>query len=221
MTSSIDNIASMINTPLQQSVNGKNELGQDEFLKLMVTQLQNQDPFKPMEDGQFIAEMAQFGTVSGIDELQKSVDNLASAMVGNQLLDVAPLLGTDVVVQSDIGYFDGESMDGGITVDKYSSSVSMKIYSEGGALIDDINLGPQRPGEVKYSWDGKDSEGNLLAAGRYRITASAVADGKVSALSTTVAAHVDSVALGQGGRSPVLQLQGIGEVSLDNVRQIE
>ena len=75
-----------------------NELGQSDFLKLMTTQLQSQDPLEPMENGDFIAQLAQFSTVSGMETLVETVNTLASALTGGQALEASNLLGRGVLV---------------------------------------------------------------------------------------------------------------------------
>src|SRR5690554_4565292 len=100
--------ASGRNTPSQ----GKNELGQEDFLKLMVTQMRNQDPFAPMDNGQFLAQMAQFSAASGIGELQKSFEAFQQSMAASQTLSAASLVGREVMVESPEGHLsEGGSLD--------------------------------------------------------------------------------------------------------------
>ena len=87
----------------QPKAEKKNELGQDAFLELMVTQLKNQDPFKPLDSGEFLGQLAQFGTVQGLSGLQTSFDGLASSLVSNQALQAASLVGRTALVESDHG----------------------------------------------------------------------------------------------------------------------
>ena len=75
------------------------ELGQSEFLELMIAQLNNQDPMKPMDNGDFISQMAQFSAVTGLTQLQESFDKLAVSLQSNQALQASSLIGQDVLVQ--------------------------------------------------------------------------------------------------------------------------
>ena len=77
-------------------------LGQDEFLELMMTQLQNQDPLNPAESGEFLSQIAQFGTVNGITELQQSFSTLASSLQSNQALQASTMVGRSVLVENNI-----------------------------------------------------------------------------------------------------------------------
>jgi flagellar basal-body rod modification protein FlgD len=91
------------------------ELGQEQFLSLMITQLKNQDPFKPMESGEFLGQLAQFGTVSGLAGLQTSFDSLATSLVSNQALQAASLVGRSALVASSaITIGAGQSVEGAV-----------------------------------------------------------------------------------------------------------
>ena len=79
----------------------KDQLGQAEFLELMIAQLKNQDPFKAMDPSQFLGQLAQFGTVSGIQDMQAAFGTLSDAMRSSQVLDGATMVGRDVLVPSD------------------------------------------------------------------------------------------------------------------------
>ena len=84
----------------QPKAEKKKELGQEAFLNLMITQLKNQDPFKPLDSGEFLGQLAQFGTVSGLQDLQTKFDSLSSALVSNQALQAASLVGHTALVPS-------------------------------------------------------------------------------------------------------------------------
>ena len=86
-----------------QKQSSRNELGQEEFLMLMLTQLQNQDPTKPMEDGEFIAQMAQFTTVEELGGMSKSIENLASSLTSSSALQAATMVGRSVLVEGESG----------------------------------------------------------------------------------------------------------------------
>lgn len=220
---SISDISSIVNgNSTATDTSNSSELGQEDFLKLMTVQLQNQDPFKPMEDGQFIAQMAQFSTASGIGELQESFAEFASSINGNQILEYSNLIDREVMINSDVGYFDGsDELNANIEIPASLSNLSVRVYSESGALIDSVELGPQSAGQVGFEWDGTDSNGTDMPAGRYRVTAETLYAGEAQALNTSVMAKVESVSLGVGGRPPDLNLVGIGQVSTTAISQIK
>ncbi len=220
---SISDIASIVNgNSATTDSSSSSELGQEDFLKLMTVQLQNQDPFKPMEDGQFIAQMAQFSTASGIGELQESFSEFASSINGNQILEYSNLIDREVTIDSDVGYFDGsDELNASIDIPTSLSNLSVRVYAENGALIDSVELGPQSAGQVEFEWDGTDSNGAEMPAGRYRVSAETLYAGETRALDTSVIAKVESVSLGVGGRPPNLNLVGIGQVSTTAISQIK
>lgn len=194
---------------------------QDQFMTLMLTQMKNQDPLKPMENGEFLAQLAQFNTVSGIQDLQKSFSDFASSMQTNQALQASGLVGRSVLVASETGVLSqGASLDGQINLPQSTAGLSMDIYDMSGQAVRHIDMGSHGAGPVRFSWDGKADSGELLPSGSYTVKANAQMNGQNQAISTYVAAHVDSVTLGQGGAAPTLNLAGLGAVPLAQVQQI-
>jgi len=82
----------------------KSELNQEDFLTLMITQLKNQDPFKPMDPAQYVGQLAQFSSVSGLAEVNKNISTLTSSLRGNQVLDGAALIGRTVIAEGNQVY---------------------------------------------------------------------------------------------------------------------
>ena len=96
---------------------GRDELGQEDFLTLMITQFRNQDPFEPMDNGDFLGQLAQFGTVNGIEQLNSSMAGLTGSIQNDQALQAASLVGRGVLAQSNAGYLpDGGQMTGAVEV---------------------------------------------------------------------------------------------------------
>lgn len=194
---------------------------QDQFMTLMLTQMKNQDPLKPMENGEFLAQLAQFNTVSGIQDLQKSFSDFASTMQSNQALQASGLVGRSVLVNSDEGLLaDGATLEGQVNLEQSTSNLGITIYDASGQSVRHIDVGPQGAGPLRFSWDGRSDGGEQLLPGRYTVKANAQINGESQAVTTSLAAHVDSVTLGQNGTSPTLNLSGMGSVALSDVRQI-
>jgi flagellar basal-body rod modification protein FlgD len=218
------NVSGMTGSGISQPGNSKKapgEIGQDDFLKLMVTQLKNQDPFSPMENGEFLAQIAQFTTATGIQELQQSFERFSQHMATGEALQAASLIGRSVIVESEAGYLsDDGSLTGTLQLPIKLQNCKVGIYSESGELLREIELGEQQAGDVDFSWDGKNAKGKTMPPGRYLISASTVIDGQEWALPTYVTADVQSVTLGSNGMPPTLSLAGIGEVSLSYVNRI-
>ena len=197
------------------------ELGQEQFLELMVAQVRNQDPFKPMENGEFLSQIAQFSTVNGIQDLQDSFSSLSGSLSSNQALQASALVGRSVMVNSDVGVLPaGGSLSGAVGVPSDSSEVKVEFYNRAGELVRDLPLGPQRQGIVEFSWNGLADNGNPAPASAYRIVASAKIDGEDVALGTLVKDNVESVILGRPGEGTVLTLSALGATDFNQVEEI-
>jgi flagellar basal-body rod modification protein FlgD len=199
----------------------RNQLGQEEFLKLMTTQLTNQDPRKPMESGDFLAQIAQFSTVSGIKELQDSFARFADSVRSDQGLQAANLVGRSVLVAADKGLLAaGGNLDGEIQVSGPASAVTVDILDSNGQLVKKIELGPQAEGNVAFNWDGSTIDGGYANPGTYKIQANAVIDGTNTGLASMIRSHVESVTLGRGGSGIILNVAGTGPVRFSEVQEI-
>jgi flagellar basal-body rod modification protein FlgD len=197
----------------------KKEMGQEDFLHLMVTQLKNQDPFKPLESGEFLGQLAQFGTVQGLAGLQTSFDALAGSLVSNQALQASALVGrTALAATSSIGIAAGQPVGGAVDLAEASSTVTLTIRDAAGQPVRTLDLGARPAGLASFVWDGRTDAGEPAAGGRYTFSA-AYRDGTDSVVADTlVSAPIDSVLLGADGFS--VELRGIGELPFTAVREI-
>lgn len=199
---------------------GKKELGQAEFLELMTTQLQNQDPMKPMESGDFLTQISQFSTVEGIGELNEKFAQLSQSLVSNQALQAANLVGREVLAPTGLAELkEGGSVRGSIEVPAASTDVNVTVYDAAGQLIRRMELGPQPAGPVAFQWDGLGDNGQYAAPSTYFISAEATYDGATEAVETLLASEVRSVTLSNSG-GLLLDLNGVGSLDFSEVRQI-
>src|SRR5262245_27745526 len=118
----------------------KSELNQEDFLTLMITQLKNQDPFKPMDPAQYVGQLAQFSSVSGLADMNKQISALTTSLRGNQVLDGASLIGRTVVAPGNDIYLpeaDGKPRgpQGVVTVPAGASSVQLVVRDSAGVLV--------------------------------------------------------------------------------------
>ena len=203
---------------LQAPSTKKQELGQAEFLRLMTTQLQNQDPFKPMESGEFLSQIAQFSTVSGIQQLNDAFGGLSSSLTANQTLQAAQLVGRGVLVPSDRGWLPESGELRGAATLPASGTLNVEIVDASGQVVRRLDLGTQPAGTRHFSWDGLDANGDRLPAGSYTLRARSGDGTSQIALDTLAVGQVRSVALGTGGLS--LELEGLAPVALADVQQI-
>lgn len=199
----------------------KKELNQEDFLKLLTTQLQNQDPLKPLDNNEFIAQMAQFSSVESLQNLQSSFAGLANAMTSNQALQASALVGRSVLVESTSAYMGVTGgISGTITVPGEASNVTVTIQDASGATVRTQNVGLLAQGEQPFGWDGSDGSGNALPPGNYKIIVAGQVNGKTETFATQFYARVDSVSLGRNGEGITLNLAGMGRVPLAQVHQI-
>ena len=222
--SNIENDFSFLNTGSVQNTKKEKEdaggLAMEDFMSLMTTQLQNQDPMKPMESGDFLGQIASFGTVSGIGDLKSSFDNFSKSMQSDQALQGSSLVGRSVLVPSSIGVLSSEDgMKGQINVSKPVSDLSVKIFTESGALVKTIDMG-SASGYTNFSWDGRSENGEALSPGVYKFTASGTAEGKSTAFGTATVAKVDSVLVGSGNKGLTMNLAGLGSVPFSKAQEI-
>ena len=197
------------------------ELGKNEFLELLVAQLNNQNPLEPQENGEFIAQLAQFSQVEGIEQLNTRMESLLSGYQSSQALQASSLVGRKVIVPSEKAVVDtSETFKGSLVLPVTSSNVYVNVYDSAGKAVTRVNLGQQAAGNVSFMWDGKDSSGNLLPPGTYKFEAQATYADGTKGLYTLLPANVDSVALGQNGGEMKLNLAGIGAVPLSQVQII-
>lgn len=205
----------------QAEAGSKKNLGQEDFLRLMVAQVQNQDPLQPQVNGEFLSQLAQFSTNDGINKMQDSLQQLASSLQSNQALQASALVGKKVLVNGDTLRLGPEGdVKTAIDMPAGLSNLSASIYSKTGELVKTMPLGQPLPGFFQFSWDGTGQSNQRLESGDYTIEVRGTYGGKEVALYTMTSANVDSVSLGQNGEGLKLNVSGIGAVSLDQIRQI-
>lgn len=225
----VGNILSHLNINNKPQEKKSNELGQSAFLELMITQMNNQDPLSPQDNTEFVAQLAQFSSVEGLERLNKNFQNFSSTFMSNQALQASSLVGRSVTVNGDSArLMPGEIISGSVDVPATTADMSISVYNSSGALVAKIPVGEAPKGETVFRWDGENIEvnGQLLdwsasepaPAGEYRFEVMATQDGKVEQLDTALSANVNSVTLGPDG-SVTLNLAGVGPVNIADVKQ--
>ena len=210
-----------LNQPTEKDTRENDELGQEEFLALMTAQLQYQDPLKPMENGNFLGQMAQFGTVSGISDLNTTINTMSASFQSNQALQASTLVGRRVLVPSQTGILnDGASLMGSVELAQPASKVVITIKNSAGQLVNRQELGLQQAGLIDFEWNGLDSDGNSLPTGQYQIAAEVYRGTEVSSGSMFTVVDVESVTLGVGGQDLTLSVSGLGDIDMNQVRKI-
>lgn len=199
---------------------GSNQtLNQEDFFKLLTQQLSQQDPSKPVDNDQMLSQMASISTVEGINTMTKEFENLNSVMTSSQALQASTLVGQKVLIPTNVS---NKPADGGVDAvismpASSSGDVIVNVENEAGELIRTINIGKQNPGNNEFTWDGKDKDGNQVKEGNYTIKATGTVDGEKQDLAVSTYSHVSSVNLGNGSNGVILNLRGLGNISLNEV----
>ena len=199
---------------------GKSELGQEDFLALMVAQLENQDPTKPMDNNEFLSQMAQFSMVNGIEDLNGSFSSVSESVLGSQGLQAATLLDRQAIVETDSADFDGVApVQGLIDQPEPMSQLALQIRDIQGSLVRSISIDPSSAKEVSFEWDGRDENGKAVEAGNYYFAAAGAVNGQLRNLPVAMANRIESVSLDQTTQKVTLNLANGRTASLDEVRE--
>jgi flagellar basal-body rod modification protein FlgD len=221
MTASISSIPESFRTlesTQQKEIARTSTLGQEDFLKLLMTQLQNQDPMEPMDNGEFMGQMAQFSTVEGITEMGESIDGLVGMYQGQQMSANASMIGKKALVDGNWAQLEGGKLAGAIDLTTAANDLRVDVKSETGELMASIGLGSKMAGTQEFSWDGIKQDGTTAPEGNYYLSASAVRDGQSTVPAMQVYGTVNSVQM-KGGEV-TLNVSGQGNVSFNNVKRI-
>jgi flagellar basal-body rod modification protein FlgD len=185
----------------------------DRFLKLLVTQMQNQDPLNPMDNAQITTQMAQISTVSGIDELNKSIVSMSSMLMQTQQLQAASLIGKNVLVPGNKLAVDASgNARGGFELAEGADSVTVQVKNANGLVLDTISLGPQDAGRLSFNWKAPANASGLT------FTVNAKAAGEPVTATPLVVDTVRAV-YNDGGQLNV-ELQGAGVMPFRDVKAI-
>lgn len=174
----------------------ENTLGQDEFLTLLVAQLQNQDPLNPTDATEFTAQLAQYSQLEQLFNLNDAMDGLTAAQTSSQKVSALSLINKEVVVEDSHFPFDGAPIRIGYRVDGPATDISLQIRNSAGATVATLNASDTTPGEHFLTWNGLDQNGAPLPADTYQLavtakSASADATVLVAPLVRTIVTGVD------------------------------
>jgi flagellar basal-body rod modification protein FlgD len=195
------------------------ELTQEDFFSLLSQQLSMQDPFKPVDNDQMIAQMASFSTVDGITKLNEEIVNLNAVMTSSQALQASGLVGQKVLIPSDTGHISAEdpTLKGIVSTPEAIEKITVRIEDEKGQLVKTFTVDGSEGGNIDVAWDGLDKNGEPVTSGSYSLKASGLVGGESQDLAVSTYAHVTSVSLGTASTGAILNLRGIGGIKLGDV----
>ncbi|MFS4549251.1 flagellar hook assembly protein FlgD [Comamonas resistens] len=183
---SVDGTTANTTSNTKNAVTNPNE-AQDRFLKLLVAQLNNQDPMNPMDNAQMTSQMAQINTVTGIQQLNQTMASMSSQFTAMQVLQGTSMIGRTVLTE---GNTLGVAADGTHTaafdLENPAASVKIQITKASGELVDTIDLGAGTAGRNYFTWDGKSKYSGDTSQLRYSVVAT---NGTTAVASTPLSPH--------------------------------
>jgi len=202
------------------STSASQTLGQADFLKLMTAQLQNQDPFNPVDNTQMVAQMAQFSSLSGITEMSSTLKTIAAKLTGTSTADAMSYVGKTVLTEGSTAYARTTGgIAGAVELDDDATDLTVTIQDANGATLKTMNLGQTSKGTAEFDWDGTTDNGQPAGNGPFKVIATATNGGKAVTTRPLVWAPVTSVTDLSSG-SPKLNVAGLGAIDISAVRQV-
>lgn len=183
-------------------------MGKEDFLKLLVTQLKNQDPLNPDDPTEFTAQLAQFSSLEQLFTLNESVNNLVTSTNNSDRLSTLSTIGKEVAYTSSSFSFDGSPVEVGYQLDGPATEVTLELQLNGvtQASIKGTELAK---GNHYIAWDGLLKNGSKAPSGNYKIVVSAKAgEGSSVAVNPLVKSEVTGVDLGSGGGGTLITKAG-------------
>lgn len=195
------------------------EEAQNRFLKLLTTQLKNQDPLHPLDNAELTSQLAQISTVNGIEKLNATVAKLLASLEQGQTMQAAALINRGVLAPGERIVL-GEAGQGHAAVELGEAADQLKvtIKDANGLVVRTLELGRQEAGLLDFVWDGATDAGQPAAAGTYRFVVEATRGGRQIAAQPLAYGMVEAVSQDKAGL--LVQVAGLGEFALDDIRQI-
>jgi flagellar basal-body rod modification protein FlgD len=194
------------------------DAGQDRFLKMLITQLKNQDPLNPLDNAQLTSQLAQISTVQGIEKLNATLATLAGSFDAGQSLQSAMLVGRQVIVAGDTLELDASGASGAFSLPQAADRLSVTVTDAAGVVVHQVELGAQPAGMQAFAWDGQSDSGARAVDGRYHFSITAAANGKPVAADTLSVGRVDGVTRTTDGT--VLNVGRLGTRTLADIKRI-
>lgn len=213
----LESLSSVTTTGIKNKKEAENP--QDRFLKLLVTQMKNQDPLKPLDNAEVTSQLAQISTVTGIDKLNSTLQLLASDMEESQSIEAMDMIGRSAFVPGASIPLDGEGTVAGIELAQPVDELSVTILDSSGIPVRHMELNAKPAGISTILWDGATDSGTKAAAGDYTFTVSAKQGGNDVKVNTLSLGLVNSVTTTDNG---VLLDMGekLGLIGLSDVKQV-
>lgn len=214
-------ISSLTNPVAAAKTGGSNQLSQDDFIKILLTQMKLQTPQNPFDSNTMMQQMSQLTNLSATKEMENAVKSLNTNLGANQVLAASQLVGKKVQVANDTSpLVANDGLKGSVVLPRDVDNATVTIKDQNGRVVKTLELGASLAGVVDFSWDGMDADNKLQAPGFYKISASSVVNGETVAIPTAGTFNVNSVALDRNGGGVILNLEGIGGINMQELVKI-
>jgi len=165
---------------MDQSLNtlesDKTTMGKNDFLLLLVAQLENQDPMNPEDATEFTSQLAQFSSLEQMENANKSLEGLGAMSNEMERMSALGLIGQDVIAQTNQFHFSGDSVQLGYRLEAPADDVKLYVLNRTGSTVATISAQEKEPGEYFIDWDGLGDTGMPLSPGDYSLAVRAVDD---------------------------------------------
>ncbi|SDN60083.1 flagellar basal-body rod modification protein FlgD [Desulfonauticus submarinus] len=195
-------------------------LGKDDFLKLLVTQLEHQDPLNPMDDKEFIAQLAQFSSLEQMNNISEGINKLVQSNNTSQMLGAVGFIGKEVTAKGDsLSKEDDKVSTVYYSLNDVAKNMYVNVFDQFGNIIYSTNLGARQAGDYEFHWDGKDFTGKDAPNGVYKVTFAAEGiHGQPVLVDTQVSGKVAGVQNTTTGT--VLRLEDGRVVNFNNIKEV-
>jgi len=184
------------------------------FLKLLIAQMQNQDPLNPLDNAQVTSQMAQLSTVTGIEKLNATLEAYTQA----QSFQAVNMIGHAVLATGDALQLSSSVAAGGFDLEKAADTVKVSVLDSAGTVVRVLDVGESDSGVSVFSWDGKKTDGTTAADGQYSFVVNATQKGSKVTATSLALGEVTSVVMDKTGA--MLSTSNLGLIDLSDVRQV-
>lgn len=217
--SAVDSLSSLLGQKTPAVTRPNDELGQNEFLKLMVAQLKNQDPTKPLDPSEFLGQLAQFSSVTSMQRVEGSLADLSTTLRSSAVLSGTSLVGHDVLASnSEFALTSGAEIKAAAEVPAGAQSVQVSIRDKSGQLVRTFPVEPTA-GLANITWNGTADNGTTAPSGTYEIEVIASVNGQSASLEPLVQGRVTSVTFDPTSNDLTLNTNN-GPLTLNSVRRV-
>lgn len=202
------------------TANPNSSLNQEDFLRLMTAQLNNQDPFEPVDNTQMVAQMAQFSSLAGQETMNSTLKAIADKLGATSPSEALSWVGHNVLTEGSLAFPTTSGMlEGAVELDSNATNLSVSIADSTGKTLRTIDMGAQNAGTLDFNWDGTTDDGEPAGSGPFTISVNARGEDGAIAARSLVWAPVTSVSLPASG-GPVLTVPGVGQIPTSAIRKI-